>query len=1047
MLKTDKVLQTKTRQGRVVRLVRELYLREDVPCNSELCLADCRKTGNSLVAADVTHYLVPDCHVAGAFLEIMELPEFTSIIFMQTVLHHVLHGKGQRVYKRLQNKVKDSRNHCIVFANEFCRFAYSAREPGESEKDWLIRVVYNSSVWYYNHLAGQKPIVFLTEDIESGAKYGSETVGVHVMNVKQYLEVFWPQLTQAHDMFESLTASLTDTTDRKKGSNKDYQDYLPNDVLAAGIKSGLFIEGSLRVNKYHAQDEAYVTRGSGSGIRLDSDILIPGMKNRNRAVHGDQVAIELLPKSEWTGKISSLSTTGGPGDDNSDIARSNSKPTGRVVGVMQRHWRDYVACFPEEKQVQGSRSGRVLVIPWDQRLPKIRISTQQADSLRDHRIIVRLDTWEADSQYPNGHFVRSLGPIGSLETEIAAILVENNISVGAFSEGQTKELPTNSDENPWRMTEEEMTRRRDLRREHLIFSIDPKGCEDVDDTLSIREMRDGKILELGVHIADVSHFVQPNSLTDLEARQRSTTVYLADRRYDMLPEVLSAELCSLIGGVDRYAVSVMWQLDPLTYEVREVWYGRTIIRSAHKMFYEAAQDLHDGKDVRCDIPELAGMSEEDVQKRLSELRWCVDKLMDIARNLKARRVVGGAVQLEGIEVKVELSEEQEIEDLVPKQTMEIHETIAECMIFANHWVAKKISEMFPSFALLRHHPLPRQDQFQDLVDSAKARGFTIDTSSNKTLAESLDKCVDPKDPVYNKILRSLATKAMSNALYFSTGSLPRDQFFHYGLALDRYTHFTSPIRRYADIIVHRLLMAAISDDGDDANSTQLLSNNALEELCVHINNKHRASQHAQQDSQGLFQTLFFKDRDPLSDESCTVDAVIQTLRANGFLVFIPRYGIKGAVTLKNKEGHVFDVTEVSKPSWTSGSITRDDYSITVTSATSQSSFHLFDHVTVSISVQSSRAHSQRLCFQLVSKEPHLSSQVVVEGHGLRTDIVQAVTKESEDKPQSACLITDSADVLGTSLHELKAEYGQTDKEKSLYSILQQFAEIGLQEPG
>ncbi|XP_038076853.1 DIS3-like exonuclease 1 isoform X2 [Patiria miniata] len=1044
MLKTDKVLQVKTRQGRALRLVREHYLREDVPCNSQLCLAGCRQTGSSTTPADVTHYLIPDCRVTGEFLEILELPEFTGIVFMQTVLHYVLHEKGRRFHRRLRTKVRDGRNHCAVFANEFCRYAYTPRQPGESHGDWLVRVVYDSAVWYYNHLAGQKAIVFLTQDENAIAKYGSETIGVHVMNIHQYLEVFWPTLTQAHDIYESLAASLADTTDNKKGGCKEYTEYLPSDVLAAGIKSGLYIEGMLRVNKYHAQNEAFVARGSGSkGINLDSDILIAGMKNRNRAVHGDQVAVELLPRSQWIGKINSLSSTGDPAEV-SDVDQSNAKPTGRIVGVLQRHWRDYVASFPEEQESQGSRAGKVLVIPWDYRIPKIRISTRQAEALREDRIVVRLDSWETDSQYPNGHFVRSLGPTGSLETEIAAILVENSISVGAFSEGQVKELPSNSEETPWTMSEEEISQRRDLRQTHLVFSIDPKGCEDVDDTLSIRELKNGKVLELGVHIADVSYFVKPNSLTDLEAKQRSTTVYLADRRYDMLPTILSADLCSLIGGVDRYAMSVMWQLDPQTYEVRKVWYGRTVIRSSHKMFYEAAQALHDGKDVRHDIPELAGMNEDEVEKRLGELRWCIDKLMDIARSLKARRVVGGAVQLEGVEVKVELNEEQEIEDLIPKQTMEIHETIAESMIFANHWVAKKIAEAFPNCSLLRHHPLPRQDQFQDLVDSAKARGFTIDTSSNKALADSLDKCVDPKDPVYNKILRSLATKAMSNALYFSTGSLPRDQFFHYGLALDRYTHFTSPIRRYADIIVHRLLMAAITDDHGDGLS--LLSNNALEELCGHINNRHRASQHAQQDSQALFQALFFKDKDPTTDECCTVDAVVHSLRANGFLIFIPRYGIKGAVSLKDKEGRVCDLSEDGKPTWTAGSVTRTAYAITATTATSQSTFSLFDHVTVRISVQSSRSHAQSLHFELISTRPHLASQLMEQGHGLRTDIVQEVTSisgEQHETPPGD--MYETTDVLGSSIGQLRQEYGQTESHKSLYCLLQEFAEMGLQE--
>ncbi|KAJ8029401.1 DIS3-like exonuclease 1 [Holothuria leucospilota] len=426
----------------------------------------------------------------------------------------------------------------------------------------------------------------------------------------------------------------------------------------------------------------------------------------------------------------------------------------------------------------------------------------------------------------------------------------------------------------------------------------------------------------------------------------------------MLPSILSSDLCSLIGGVDRYAVSVIWKLRPDTYEVEKVWYGRTIISSSYKMYYEAAQMLHDGEEVSVEeIPELGKFDEIERQKKLADLKWSVNKLIEIASHLKAKREREGAVQLEGVEVKVELNEEQEIENLVPKQ--------------------------------LRHHPLPRQEQFGDLVLSAKAKNFEIDTSSNKALAVSLDKCIDPDDPVYNKILRSLATKAMSNALYFSTGSLSEDQYFHYGLGLDLYTHFTSPIRRYADVIVHRLLMAATSNEGQLDEG--LLPNSELQQLCVHINSRHRAAQNAQQDSQELFQALFFRDKDSETDECCCVDAVIQGIRANGLLIFVPRYGIKGAVYLQDKSGLVLSFDSSDQVEWIPGSIQRSDFSITVKTATGEWTYNLFEHITVKISVQTSRAHSETLRFNLAAKKRHKSELDDAQqgtGHSLRTDIIK-----------------------------------------------------------
>lgn len=209
---------------------------------------------------------------------------------------------------------------------------------------------------------------------------------------------------------------------------------------------------------------------------------------------------------------------------------------------------------------------------------------------------------------------------------------------------------------------------------------------------------------------------------------RATTYYLADRRYDMLPSILSADLCSLLGGVDRYAVSVMWELDKTSYEIKKVWYGRTIIRSAYKLFYEAAQELLDGNfSIVDDIPEFKTLEEQNRQAKLEELVWAIGKLTDIARHIRAKRDRCGALELEGVEVRVQLDDKKNIHDLIPKQPLEVHETVAECMILANHWVAKKIWESFPHQALLRQHPPPHQEFFSELRECAKAKGFFIDT--------------------------------------------------------------------------------------------------------------------------------------------------------------------------------------------------------------------------------------------------------------------------------------------------------------------------------
>ncbi|XP_030731068.2 DIS3-like exonuclease 1 isoform X4 [Globicephala melas] len=902
---------------------------------------------------------------------------------------------------------------------------------------WQSRSIYNAATWYYHHCQDRMPIVMVTEDEEAIQQYGSETEGVFVISFKNYLDNFWPDLKATHELCESILQSRRERENESQESHgKEYPEHLPLEVLEAGIKSGRYIQGTLNVNKHRAQIEAFVRLqgASSKDSGLVSDILIHGMKARNRSIHGDVVVVELLPKNEWKGRTTALG-------ENDGESPSEPMPTGRVVGILQKNWRDYVVTFPskEEVQSQGKNARKILVTPWDYRIPKIRISTQQAEALQDFRVVVRIDSWESTSMYPSGHFVRVLGRIGDLEGEIATILVENSILVVPFSEAQMCEMPVNTAENPWKVSSEEERERKDLRKTHLVFSIDPRGCEDVDDTLSVRALDNGN-LELGVHIADVTHFVTSHSYIDIEARTRATTYYLADRRYDMLPSILSADVCSLLGGVDRYAVSIMWELDKTSYEIKKVWYGRTIIRSAYKLFYEAAQELLDGNvDIVDDIPEFRDMDEKSRQAKLEELLWAIGKLTDIARHIRAKRDRCGALGLEGVEVRIQLDEKKNIHDLIPKQPLEVHETVAECMILANHWVAKKIYESFPRQALLRRHPPPHQEFFSELRECAKAKGFFIDTRSNKALADSLDNANDPNDPIVNWLLRSMATQAMSNALYFSTGSCAEEEFHHYGLALDKYTHFTSPIRRYSDIIVHRLLMAAISKDKKMEIKENLFSNKDLEELCRHINNRNRAAQNSQKQSTELFQCMYFKDKDPETEERCIADGVIYSIRTNGVLVFIPRFGIKGAAYLKNKDGLVISCSPDGHSEWKPGSLQRFQNKITSTTTGGESvTFHLFDHVTVRISVQASRCHSDTIRLEIISNKPYMMPDTELFQQSsllLKSDLVKEVTRSMEEAQLAQ-------EVKVNVIEKDYQKYCQT-KGRSLYTLLEEIRDLAL----
>ncbi|XP_072235996.1 DIS3-like exonuclease 1 [Leuresthes tenuis] len=1029
MIKTEKILHLKSCRGRKVRVVREHYLRERVPCFSCLCQADCANDGKVL-PGDLTHYVVPDAQVVVSYLEILEFRELQGIIFTQTACQ-ALHSKGRRYYNRLRSLVKDPRHDCVLFANEFQEYSYCPREKGESPEKWQTRCVYSAAVWYYNHLAGLMNVVMITEDEDAVARFSSLNSGVYVITVQDYLKNFWPELQAAHELYSSISQALQE----KEGEDtqREFAEHLPAEVLEAGIKSGRYIQGTLNVSKHRAQNEAFIMNGglTNKKTELSGGVLVCGGKNRNRAVHGDMVVVELLPKSEWRGKVTAL--TEGQGDEkNGEDDDTKAMPTGRVVGILQRNWRDYVVTFPtrDGTQSQSRNSQRILAIPWDRRIPKIRISTQQADALQDHRVVVRIDSWESTSLYPNGHSVRVLGPAGELETEVQTVLVENCIHVPPFSDAQLREMPVNSPERPWKMDPAQVAERRDLRETHLVFSVDPRGCEDVDDTLSVRS--DGKLLELGVHIADVTHFVTEGSLTDLEARSRATTYYLADRRYDMLPAVLSADLCSLLGGVDRYAMSVLWELDAQTLAVNAVWYGRTLIRSNYQLHYELAQALLNGEEA--EVPELAQSGSEERDAKLAELIQALETLTRVARHLRAQRDRGGALELEGVEVRAQLDKDRNITALVPRQPLEVHETVAECMIYANHWVARKIQEAFPYQALLRRHPPPRQELFSQLVETATARGFTVDTRTNKTLADSLDRAVDPQDQLVNRLLRIMATQAMSQALYFSTGAEPQDQYYHYGLALDRYTHFTSPIRRYADIVVHRLLTAALEVERGAGPAKAPASNKEVEEMAQHINNKNRAAQRAQNLSTGLFQCLYFKERDPQTDPRCVADAVVYSIRDNGVLVFVPEYGVKGPVYVKNKEGQVVSAAPDGSCEWQSGSVRRYADRITTSSSCGTSTISLFDHITVRISVHSTSCHADTLNMEVIRNQPHRSTAPQQPRSQGCSQLVQEVVRLAEEAQQQAA--------QRPKLSREEKEFRQS-KTPNLYSLLEEVRELAL----
>eukprot|EP00899_Mesostigma_viride_P022745 jgi/Mesvir1/3655/Mv14948-RA.2 len=444
------------------------------------------------------------------------------------------------------------------------------------------------------------------------------------------------------------------------------------------------------------------------------------------------------------------------------------------------------------------------------------------------------------------------------------------------------------------------------------MSIDPPGSTDVDDALSVHWLPNG-LLELGVHIADVSFFVGQESLLDYEARARATTVYLIGKRFDMLPSVLSENLCSLLGNVDRLAVSVLWTVDPSRdFAVVATWFGRTLIHSGHQLHYGQAQAIMDGTPLAASDHLAEGPVEE------ARVREDLKVLATFAEKRRTTRISDGALELISTELRFELDKEGLPIAMHTKEGIPMNEVIAEMMIFANSSVAEKIYCTFPRSALLRHHGAPRQDRFDLLQQLCEAAGLKISTGSNKALAASLKQV---QSHLFSRsievVLKTVATRAMSEAQYFSTGSVPVEEFYHYGLAVEFYTHFTSPIRRYADVLVHRLLLDAIAltsatlepEGGREqmapatlpaSPGRPYLDNNWLSEVATSINEKHRASKKAQKDCSELYLLLYISR----SPQIFVEEAIVMEVRSNGLILFLPRFQVKGPAYLIDKAGAV-----------------------------------------------------------------------------------------------------------------------------------------------
>ncbi|KAF1814234.1 RNB-domain-containing protein [Eremomyces bilateralis CBS 781.70] len=730
--------------------------------------------------------------------------------------------------------------------------------------------------------------------------------------------------------------------------------YLPQASLPALLGQGQLVAGILRVNKKNRSD-AYVTTQD-----LDADIFICGSKDRNRALEGDLVAVELLDVDEVWGQkrekeekkkrkdhtdsrgggIAVNDATTQPESSQSaadgGIRRRGSlkqRPTqkknddvevegqslllmeeeeindeqkplyaGHIVAVVERiagqmfsgtlgllrpssqatkekqeaerAAREGHNSRPHQQERHQDKPKIVWFKPTDKRVPLIAIPTEQAprDFVEKHqdyanRIFVAcIKRWPITSLHPFGTLVEQLGEMGDLTVETDALLRDNNFGPDNFSDAVLNNVGFEN----WTVSTEG---RKDLRDEP-VFTLEPRGCKALDNALHVKVLEDGTI-ELGVHIADVSHFIKASSLVDREAKKRATAVYLMNRTVNMLPPRLSSQLCCLTPGEDRYTASVIFKIDPTSGRVLEdkTWIGKAIVKSTVNVpFEDIGAILSENGDVSLDA------------NRVNDVKL----LNSIAQKLKQNRFGDVTTDIPPLRLLYQLDDENVPVEKNIFDTSAAHELVEEIHTLTNGTVARKILEAMPEKAMLRRQADPNPRRLRTFAERMNAIGVEIDITSSSTLQNSLFN-IDDVDT--RKGVETLLIKSMQRAKYHVAGKSTPDLKSHFSLNMGVYTHFTNPSRRYADVIVHRQLDAILSDNVDGFSEDV----EALNKTADHCNTKKDSSHFAQEQSVHIEACRLMDKHSKELGGDLISEGIVLCVYESAFDVLIPEWGFEKRV--------------------------------------------------------------------------------------------------------------------------------------------------------
>ena len=538
---------------------------------------------------------------------------------------------------------------------------------------------------------------------------------------------------------------------------------------------------------------------------LEDDVFVPFI-NLNHALDGDKVKAYIYNR------------------------RSSRKPEAEVLEILERKKTEFVGVIDIQKNF-GFVTTTNTKMYTDIFIPKNKINEAEHGDV----VLVTLEDWPKKADSPFGSVIKVLGKPGEHNTEIHAILAEYGLPYDfpIEVEAYANKIDTS-------ITEEEIKKRRDM-RDVLTFTIDPKDAKDFDDALSFQVLENGNY-EIGVHIADVSHYLQEGTILDDEAYNRATSVYLVDRVVPMLPEVLSNFACSLRPNEEKYTFSAVFQLNDKA-EVVDSWFGRTVIYSDQRFAYEEAQSIIESKSdlIPAEIS-LTG-KEYSVPKPIVDATLKMDEL---AKNLRRKRMAAGAISFDKVEVKFHLNEEAEPIGVYFKQSKDSNHLIEEFMLLANRKVAEFIGKQKKTF-IYRIHDEPNEDKLINLQTVIAKFGYSINFRSKKDISSSLNNLLsEVQGKKEQNLVDTLTIRSMSKAAYST------ENIGHYGLAFDYYSHFTSPIRRYPDVMAHRLLQFYL-DGGKSVNEEE------YEEKCMHSSDRENLAAKAERDSVKYMQVKYMQD--------------------------------------------------------------------------------------------------------------------------------------------------------------------------------------------